>query len=293
MLLDRGAAVATASVYAPQLSALAEMVDLGTHILCNAMPTGMDVRTEHLVVIGILGKQVVAMLDGITVLLQQCCGLASHGLLRQMWEAELSLAWLLTSDTEERVASFWVSHLLWRRAMWEQELPKSGYHQEHGHVPTGSRPEEQVRAEIADLDRELSMPNLAATKAKFKDGTRSFWANPSGVSNRRQMAQRLNREAEYLQVYPILSASAHAEDPSGHLRIGPGEVLRPIRESQHFGAVLPLAGVVAFRAYGSLLARYLPSEKNVLDGRGFDALAATFGSPEDRATDSGRGTKTP
>lgn len=150
-LLARDAAIESARVLAPKLDALESMVNYGTHLILRVLSPNAERHIQECVLVAVLCKEVVTMLDGVTVLLRAGCGLAANVPARSLWEADLQMAWILKNDPRQRSLAFWVAHLLRELRRCNSELPDSEYRKRAG-TSQAWRPEAEVLAEISQIE---------------------------------------------------------------------------------------------------------------------------------------------
>jgi Family of unknown function (DUF5677) len=69
--------------------------------------------TRVAVLIGVLLRQVIAMLDGIDILLSNGATYASHLQMRALFEASVYIDWILQGDFEKKIDYFYVHNVFW------------------------------------------------------------------------------------------------------------------------------------------------------------------------------------
>lgn len=257
-LIAREAATNSARAFDPQLAVLESIVDYGTNMIMRVLHMADARRVRDCVLVAVLCKQVVTMLDGVTVLLRAGCALAANVPARSLWEADLQMAWIIQADSERRAQAFWVAHLLREMKRCESELPGSDYRNKVGET-SAWRPEAEIREELDQIRTALSQPACAALSAGQEKAR--FWAEPLGARSRRQMAEQLGRWQEYDVLYSLLSGSAHGEAPKWHMRGDEGLVhLRFIRDPREMRYLVGLCATWTVRSYMCVLEKYRPEE---------------------------------
>src|SRR3954469_11917994 len=122
-LLDRDKAAAdVAQHFEAQVNALTDMVNYGTNLVRRCYGSS-EKRTIDVVVLGVLLKQVIAMLDGIEVLVRNGIVHAAFLQSRAALEASLYLEWILVSDSEHKANCYIVATLRHER-MWALRATK-------------------------------------------------------------------------------------------------------------------------------------------------------------------------
>lgn len=263
-VLDREAAFGFAATLAPQLAVAEALVDYGTNLIVRVMSHSADGSIRHLVPICILAKQVVTMLDGITVLLRSGCGLAVYPLYRSLYEADLQMAWILEADTDQRARTYWVAHLLKELRRCQSELKGSEYRTSASQqFPDMEwRDEAAIRAEIANIEGVLNRPEHATIRMEAADKkNRKFWAARLGCGSFEAIAKKLDRWPEYDVFYRLLSGITHSSSPKAHLRkTGTDIEITDIRDPETVGKFLVLSSMWTLRTYLTILDHYRPDE---------------------------------
>lgn len=263
-VLDREAAVAFAATLAPQLAVAEALVDYGTNLIVRVMALSADGSIRHLVPVCTLAKQVVAMLDGITVLLRSGCGLAVYPLYRSLYEADLQMSWILEADTDQRARTYWVAHLLKEQRRCQSELKGSEYRTRASQqFPDMEwRDEAAIRAEIANIEAVLGRPeHVVIRKEADEKRNRKFWAARLGCGSFEEIAKKLGRWNEYEVFYRLLSGMTHSSNPKAHLRKTGNDIeITDIRDPETVAKFLVLTSTWVLRTYRTVLGCYRPDE---------------------------------
>lgn len=263
-VLDREAAVAFAATLAPQLAVAEALVDYGTNLIVRVMALSADGSIRHLVPVCTLAKQVVAMLDGITVLLRSGCGLAVYPLYRSLYEADLQMSWILEADTDQRARTYWVAHLLKEQRRCQSELKGSEYRNSASQqFPDMEwRDEAAIRAEIANIESALNRPEHATIRTESAEKrNRKFWAARLGCGTFEEIAKKLGRWNEYEVFYRLLSGMTHSSNPKAHFRKAGKDIeITDIRDPGTVAKFLMLSSIWTLRSYQTVLGHYRPDE---------------------------------
>jgi hypothetical protein len=262
-LLAREAAINDArSLFSPQIEMLDKMVDYGTNLVMRVLSYSSTGSIVDFVIVGTLCKQIVAMLDGVAVLLRAGALLAAQPVARSLWEAGINLAWVLERDTEQRAKSLWVSRLVGELKEHEALLPNSPYRQRVAEDPEAPKhswpPEVVLRSKIAAIERVLAEPEFKALRDAM--GKKKGWS-PAGGTTLRERAESLKLGNEYEVFYAIMSGVAHGEAIQGHVRISGGVAeLHFIRDPRDAGQTINLVASWTIRALRAVLTKYRQEE---------------------------------
>jgi hypothetical protein len=110
-LLDRDRHIAEVHEhYRSQLELLHDLANYGSNLIPRAYHSGPKGMTEA-IVIGVLLKQVVAMVDALEVLVGAGAVHSTHLQARTADEASIYIDWILIADSERRAKAYYVSNL--------------------------------------------------------------------------------------------------------------------------------------------------------------------------------------
>lgn len=116
-LLDRARAVSDVQLaYRNQLEMLRELTNYGTNLIPRCYGSS-ERELKDVVIIGILLRQVVAMLDAVEVLFSNGIVYAAGLQARAIFEASAYVEWILQSDTKKKTLYYYV-HNLRRQRRW-------------------------------------------------------------------------------------------------------------------------------------------------------------------------------
>lgn len=113
-LLDRNLSDAIDKRLGQYLEVVKEIVDYGVDLIQRMLITS-DRDVPSIVLIPVLGRQVVAMLDSLHMLLVNGQVYASALPLRSLMEARLAVEWIITNGKTEWARRFYVAELRRRR----------------------------------------------------------------------------------------------------------------------------------------------------------------------------------
>ena len=92
------------------------IVDYGTNLIPRCFRQS-NRQIEDIVVLAVLLKHIVSMLDGLSILTSQGCIYPAHLQVRSLFEAFISMEWILKEDSSKRALQYYVWNLRYRR-MW-------------------------------------------------------------------------------------------------------------------------------------------------------------------------------
>ena len=84
-----------------EVNLLKSFVDYGTNLIPRCYKQS-DREVEDIVVLIVFLKHIISMLDGIQVLISQGCVYPAYLQVRSLFEAHLSIEWILKEKTKER-----------------------------------------------------------------------------------------------------------------------------------------------------------------------------------------------
>ena len=167
----------------------------------------------------------IEMLDGVEVLLDESCVVASHTPLRSAFEASLTVRYVLADDIERRALSYVVGDI-YEQLYW--------YDQQDSETDRGKRFRDDMGLEegsefpmpdVAELRRAAESrravlakdpyPPIASEYVRVKKerrGRMKWYSLFGGPGNLRELAMSLDQLDDYLVLYPRWSKTAHATD---------------------------------------------------------------------------------
>jgi hypothetical protein len=277
-LLNREEAIRLADeIYKSQLDVLADMVNYGSNLIPRAYVSSAQGDTEA-VVIGVLLKQIVAMLDATEVLLRH--GIAYAALLqaRAAFEASLCIDWILGSDSQNRARHYLVANLRQER-QWAKRCVLGT--PEHGNYKARfqtlapnqnlSSPdiETDAKKHLAEVNRLLEQKEFKSIDAAFEQcriasrrkNYEPDWYTPLGKTSIRQIAQEVARVPEYEIFYSRGSDVTHSALYKDHIQFIRGKVrLKKIRHLSDAHDLLFSALGIAIHTFQRIIDTYRSGE---------------------------------
>jgi hypothetical protein len=224
------------------------------------------------VVIGILLRQVVAMLDSAAILLSNGAVHAAQLQLRALFEASVYIDWILEGDSERKAVYYYV-HNLRRKRLWAGRVqPGSTESKEfldmmnEAGVQITEQTKEAARKQLQDIMRVLAQPALSRANNDFdnyRKGKRydPAWYAPLGQRSLGTMARAVGKRTLYTILYSGASEVMHTSNYEHHLKMGKGEVtFQPIRSVEGFENVFRYTLNIALMTFRKILAEYRNDE---------------------------------
>src|SRR6266699_5387967 len=189
-LLDDESATAFASEQLKTwTNLLRDLANYGSHLIPRAFSSSGKTLADA-VLIGILLRQLVAMIDAIEILLCRSAVHAATLQLRAMFEASVYIHWMLAGDRESKAAYYYVHNLL-RLRLWAMRV-QSGTAESSSFkdiimnkagLPVDETLGEEGKNQVQEIDRVLSQARFVAVRDEFRDwkkrnGGRPAWYSP-------------------------------------------------------------------------------------------------------------------
>ena len=168
----------------------------------------------------------IEMLDGVELLLDRSCVVASHTALRSAFEASLAVRYVLMDDTDRRALSYVVSDIYDRIHWYDEHDPESNRGKQFFADMRLEEGSEFPMPDVADaepLKTMLSRDPFAPISAEYKrvsaktSGRVKWYSLFGGPRNLKDLARELDEVDDYLIIYRTMSKTAHATDLSRQL----------------------------------------------------------------------------
>ena len=271
-LLDRDKVTADIKEHlSPWIDLIRDLTNYGSLLIPRCFSSSAR-DLKDAVVLAILLRQVVAMLDGIEVLLSNGAVHAAQLQLRALLEASVYIEWILQSDSEKKAAYYYV-HNLRRKRLWASRTqPGSAESEEFIAMMTDTgvqindRVREVSKQQLQDIDRVLSQPKFAEINKDFdkhRKGKRydPAWYVPLGQRRFGMIARSVGKGSLYTIVYSGASEVMHTSSYDQHVKIGKGELtFQPIRSLEGFESVLRFSLAIALFTFRRILQEYRDGE---------------------------------
>jgi hypothetical protein len=210
--------------FAGILEVFRDMVNYGSNLIPQCFISS-NRRIEDAIILGVLLRQAVAMFDAIEILISNAAVYPCYLQTRAIFEASLSLEWILKADTEKKAKYYYVANVR-RDRVWASRTQRGSPENlafEKTMAPFGNViPDTTNRLGaggqeyLREINRILAQPSFAAIdraidsyRAKNKFRYDPAWYVPLGPRSVRQLAEILQRLHEYEMVY-VESSENHA-----------------------------------------------------------------------------------
>lgn len=275
LVLDPAFAKAeTERAFGPQIKIAREIVGESVALFQRAFSSSKRDLSD-LVVIGVLYRQVVAMFDSAVLNLENGACYAALVPIRAMWEAGLSIEWMLKRGKDQYARQFYVAFVRSQRSWASNLIPGSPEHaalQEarrlSGKQPATDPPAEKVasaRETVSGADEILASDKNRDINAKFenlnlKAGRDAAWTKPDPGSIY-GLAKELGHLDEYQELYRFLSYPTHGGLMNTHLEFKGVDVnIEHIRSPEDFTIAFNLGVTFGLRSYLQIQDEYRRGE---------------------------------
>jgi len=271
-LLDRDKVVAAIKEHLrPKTGLVNDITNYGTNLIPRCFGSS-DRKMKDVMLLAVLLRQVVAMIDGVDILLSNGAVHAANLQMRALFEASVYIDWILLGDSEEKAVYYYVHNLRRKRHWLMRTQPGTKQSQEFAEMlnnvgmPISDEVRDSAKERIKEIDRILSQPAFAAVSVDFekrREG-RAFdpaWYVPLGERNLGTMSKKVDKAALYLFLYGEASEVMHTSSYDHHVKFGSGEVtFEPIRSVEGFKNVFYFTLNVAIPTFRRILREYRPGE---------------------------------
>jgi hypothetical protein len=255
----------------PWIDLIRDVTNYGSNLIPRCFSSS-ERSMKDAVVLAILLRQVVAMLDGVEILLSNAAAHAAQLQMRALFEASVYIDWILESDSEKKAAYYYV-HNLRRKRLWASRTQAGSAESQEfiammnkSGVQISDKIRESSRQQIQEIDRVLSQPKLAEINKDFekhRKGKRHdpAWYVPLGQRSLGTIARKVDKASQYTILYSGASEVMHTSSYEHHVRIGKGELtFQPIRSLEGFQYVLRVSVSIALFTFRRILKEYRDGE---------------------------------
>jgi hypothetical protein len=270
--------------------------DLLQRSIAVSSKTGAE---EDLVVIAGFFRNGLKAYDGTLVCLESGAVGAAHVTLRALWEAELYTKWILKSGKERWGRQAYVADLRREREWNNRIIPgtaeaknyESKWQGTFGSPPPqpSARMAAAAPARVAEIDALLALDKFKEINEWF-DAARGarpwdrdwYKPGPGAPASIGDIAEKLDRSAEYLILYGSLSHHTHSSHPSAGfvVRAGGSVGIEPVRAFSDFPFVFQLATSLAARCLRGITEEYRAGEIATLNKKHAQDWAPRFKVPQ-------------
>ncbi len=278
-ILDRNLSIANAreliEKYSPYLR---ELVNYATNLLARCENASKGVKGYPISILS-LYYHIIQMADAAEVLISNSCLMAGVPILRSIFEADISLEYILKDDFETRSTAWLIENIIIDKRYYEsfdtsteigakfkKDLSNDRFSNSYNFALNNSS---RLRNKIESLDKFLKNKGNKTIYDAFSGKTkitRWFQIN-KGPRNIEALAKLLNRPVEYELFYRIYSSFSHAKNFNNILDlINNNVILIPIRGQIANGEMLcSLVGAYLVSSSKLIAGRFRPEEKVHMD----------------------------
>jgi Family of unknown function (DUF5677) len=272
LLDDEGTTAFASEQLKPWTNLLRDLANYGSNLIPRAYSSSGKTLGDA-VVIGILLRQLVAMIDAVEILLCRSAVHAATLQLRAMFEASVYIEWMLAGDRENKAVYYYVYNLL-RLRLWGMRV-QSGTAESSSlkaimnkaGLPVDETLGDEGKNQVQEIDRVLSQARFAAVRDEFRDwkkqhGRRAAWYSPLGVTDLRNMAVNVSKEPLYVIIYGPGSEVMHASNYGHHIGFHSGRriTFHSIRHPKAFSNTVRLTATIAMDIFMKVLREYREGE---------------------------------
>ena len=236
---------------------------------CAYRPEGGD---ENMAIL-LLYYHLIEMLDAVGILVSESAPIPAELQVRAIFEALVSLSFILKADTPRRGHAYLVCAFAERIRFYETLDPSTPagqrYRQALASDPNCAwvRPERARPEEIDNLKSGLAQPGYAEAYAEYQRLSvrrpAEWYQLFGGPNTLRDMAREVGREGAYAGLYGEWSILGHAKDALlRHMTQGQagGPAVRPIRNPETIPQTVNFAVDFALEATRLMIEKYRPGE---------------------------------
>jgi len=247
---------------------LQEVVNYGINLFarCASSRSG---REEHFSLL-LLYLHILEMADAVDILISQSCPSAAKLPLRSLFEALLSIEYLVERDYKQRSGAWLVHYMHQRLKVYDSWDPSTPRGKESQKLLTKDKfatdlPEfPELQAFRMNYQQRLADSEFVPIDQEYvRRRPRNWYQLFGGPSNLRELACHLGRGGQYDFLYRWWSSFAHAQEPARFLATTDSDtqVLRPLRDPSGIGLVTTYAVTYSHTATKELTKKLRPGEE--------------------------------
>jgi len=270
-LLDRERAVSDVKTHLHRWTGLMhDVTSYGSNLIPRCF-TSSERKLKDVILIGVLLRQVVAMLDGMDVLLTNGATYAAHLQMRALFEAAVYIEWILQGNSERKTDYYYVHNLRRKRYLAARTQPGLvgaepflTMMNEIG-VPLTDAATKSSEQLIREIDEVIAQPKFAVINAEFenhrkKRGREVAWHAPFGLRSFAAVAREVKRQAYYEIFYSIASGVIHSSSCDQHVKIRTRLTIEPVRWMDQFQPISHFGLSMAMSAFMAISRAYRPED---------------------------------
>jgi hypothetical protein len=270
LLNDEQATAFASEQLVPWTNLLRDLANYGSNLIPRSFASSGKTLGDA-IVIGVLLRQIVAMLDAIEILLCRSAVHAATLQLRALFEASVYMEWMLAGDREKKAEYYYVHNLL-RLRLWAMRVQpgtaeSTNFKNSLNGLPVDETLGTAGKKQVEDLEQILSQDPYVVIRDDFdnwkkNNRRRPAWYSPLGVTDLRNMATKVNKEPLYVILYGSGSEVMHASNLDHHIRIANGRItFQSIRHPKDFSNTVRLTATIAVDVFMKILQEYREGER--------------------------------
>lgn len=253
---------------------LDEVINYGTNLYMRHAHSLTEMLSEEGVPL-LIYLQILEMTDGAAELLRESCVIASVPVVRAAFESVLALEYIQQADSTDRAFAWIVGYVTEQLDACNKVLGEGKAGQKlqaalasdtlAGDIDL-SKIQPVAAKQKTKWEKELTRPELAvavAQHAASKNPYPAWYSLFGGPTNLRELAARVNREAQYNVLYGHFSSIAHGQNLHRFISASTSKnpLVRILREASAFDHMGILAAGFALRATYILSTKYSETEQ--------------------------------
>ncbi|WP_191629127.1 DUF5677 domain-containing protein [Pandoraea terrae] len=296
LILDRQAPAKVIETHlGQQCDMIRELADYGADLICSAYAHSPRQLTDA-IALGVLLKQVVAMVDAADALIRIGAIHSAHLQARAACEASFYLEWMLSSDSENKAKHYYVASLRDQK-QWAIRA-SSGTPENKRFVDslaqagiddswTSEMNPDETATYLERVNAILAQPELAGIQESFEKYTKKYrrpaqWYQPMGFKSIADIASALSRKYEYIIFYSKGSNVVHSGSHFDHIAFSKSNVrFKGIRSVDNCKESIMHLVQIAMRSYRAVNQRYIPEDEQALGRLWIERWRAPFFSMPD------------
>lgn len=261
--------------FSSQANVLTDMVNYGSWLIPRAYDSS-NKKLEDVIAVGVLLKQVVAMIDAVQILVSNGAVYPAFLQARAAFEASLYVDWILKGQAYEKAKYYYVSNLRNERLWALRIIGGTPEHHEFASEIQDLAPyvnferlgiQQVANNRLSEIDRILNQTSFKPIDDEFealknKRKREAYWYQPFKPSSLGRIAKEVGRYGEYVYFYERGSKATHAASYRNHVQFSQAGacVFEPIRNLSEIDNLLKFAMWTIIHTYKSIIVQYRAGE---------------------------------
>lgn len=232
-------------------------------------------KIEDIILLGVLLRQIVAMLDSCELLISNASLYTSHLPMRALFEASVYIDFILRDETHKKSKYYYVSDLR-HKLVWalraagksadQVEIEKTMNEINENFTFSNHKFKEEGERQINEIRRILSLDIYKSINNEFdlykkKISYEPAWYRPLKFSSFRKIAIEVGRLAQYELFYSKTSDIIHTSNYSDHIKITDEKVIfERIRQLEGIKTLSTIVITIGLNVYRKIIGHYRPQE---------------------------------